>query len=317
MSFRDLATLLGAGKLPFFPDSPSRNQRDSSQLECPDYMDQMSPGPPAHWKKGRAVGRSIQTSETANLSIVNGFGKVVYPDSSVYVGNMKERSRDGEGYFHYADGGEYLGQWLKGKKHGIGIMIFNSGARYAGEWNKGLRHGYGIYDWQPVQAEQQHLRSPSDISTFHDRYLGQWENDKMSGLGRLESANGSLETGCFAHGKLHGYGLRILKSRAQALSAASLLSGNAISGNRQVFVGHFEEDTFIGIRSREEEKAFQKLEAERLDKPWDPFASDIKSSQKQADTPSPSKRFPKMYETSFNSEDVDVCTFLAFCRSPS
>ena len=309
MSLRGLATLMGAGELPFFPDSPSTKQRDSSQLECPDYFDQMSPGPPSHWKKGRAVGRTIQTSETVNMSVVNGFGKVVYPDSSVYIGNMKERSRDGEGCFQYADGGEYLGQWLGGKKNGVGIMIFNSGARYAGEWIKGLRHGYGVYKWQPVVAEQQHLRSPSDITTFHDRYMGQWDNDKMSGLGRLESANESLEIGFFANGKLHGYGMRILKSRPQAVSAASLLSGNAISGNRQVFVGYFEEDVFIGVRTREEEKAFQKSEAERLDKPWNPFNSGSKSTQKQADTPSPSKRFPRMYETDFNpdvAEDVDV-----------
>jgi hypothetical protein len=88
-----------------------------------------------------------------------------------------------------------------------------------------------------------------------------------------------------------------------------------------VFVGYFEEDEFIGVRTREEEKAFQKSEAERLDKPWNPFASDIKSTQKQADTPSPSKRFPKMFEADFNSavaEDVAVSrrsTFLFVINS--
>ncbi len=302
--------MLGAGELPeFFPKSPSRIEKSDS-IESPDWLDRATPGPPSHWKKGRAVGRHIQTSETIHLSVVNGFGKVVYPDSSVYVGTMKDRARDGEGCFTYADGGEYLGQWLGGKKHGVGIMIFHSGARYAGEWKNGMRHGYGIYDWHPVSEAQRHLRSPSDISTFHDTYKGQWENDQMSGLGRLESAHESLEIGNFSQGKLHGYAMRIQKSRTQAVSAATVLSGSALIGSRKVFVGYFEEDEFIGIRSKEEQAAFDKSENERIDKPWDPTSTQKKLTHKLGEnqTSSP-KRFPNMKETDFNpqvAEDVAV-----------
>lgn len=311
MSAKDFRTLLGAGELPaFFPESPSRKQ-SSQNLETSAWIDQISPGPPAHWKKGRAVGRVIQTSETAHLSVVNGFGKVVYPDSSVYVGTMKDRARDGEGCFQYADGGEYLGQWLGGKKHGVGVMIFASGARYAGEWVNGMRQGYGIYFWHTLTDAQQHIRSPSVINTFHDKYMGQWLNDKMSGLGRLESAHESLEIGNFVGGKLHGYGMRVHKSRAAAVSAATVLSGAAISGAKKIFVGHFEEDEFIGIRSRADEAAFQATEALRLDKPWNPFASDKKAVPNkfgENQTPSP-KRFPAMRESDFDpkiAEDVAV-----------
>ena len=310
MSLRNVAALLGAGQLPEFPDSPSKKQ-SSSSLESPDWIDKKSPGPPGHWKKGRAVGRHIQTSETVHLSVVNGFGKVVYPDSSVYVGTMKNRSRDGEGCFQYADGGQYLGQWMGGKKHGVGIMIFHSGARYAGEWRNGMRHGYGRYDWSPISQEQQHMRSPKNIATFHDTYIGQWENDKMSGLGRLESAHDSLEIGNFANGKMHGYGMRILKSRAESISAATVLSGRAIIGQRQVFVGYFEDDDFFGIRTKEQEAEFQEAESKRLDKPMKIFSFEPKSSQKpgQMNTPSP-KRYPKMLESDFDpkvAEDVAVC----------
>lgn len=310
MTLRNVATVLGAGELPLiFPESPSRIQ-SSDSLESPDWLDRATPGPPSHWKKGRAVGRHIQTSETIHLSVVNGFGKVVYPDSSVYMGTMKDRARDGEGCFSYADGGEYLGQWQGGKKHGVGIMIFNSGARYAGEWKNGMRHGYGVYDWHPVSEAQRHLRSPSDISTFHDTYKGLWENDQMSGLGRLESAHESLEIGNFSKGKLHGYAMRIQKSRTQPVSAATMLSGSALIGSRKVFVGYFEEDEFIGIRSREEEVAFQKAESERIDKPWDPLSAQKTLQHKldQNQTSSP-KKFPNMRETDFNpqvAEDVAV-----------
>jgi len=100
--------------------------------------------------------------------------------------------------------------------------------------------------------------------------------------------------------------MRIQKSRAQAVSAATVLSGAAISGQRKVFVGYFEEDEFIGIRSREEEIAFQKAEAERMDKPWNPFASDKLKSQKsdQAQTSSP-KRFPAMSESNFSAQTAE------------
>jgi hypothetical protein len=311
MSLKNVSTLLGAGELPaFFPESPSKMQ-GSSNLQSPNWLDKMSPGPPAHWKKGRAVGRHIQTSETVHLSVVNGFGRVVYPDSSVYVGSMKNRARDGEGCFRYADGGEYLGQWMGGKKHGIGVMIFPSGARYSGEWRNGMRHGYGRYDWRPLAEEQQQLRSPSNLATFHDAYVGQWENDKMSGLGRLDSANESLEIGNFANGKMHGYGMRILKSRPQAVSAASLLSGRAVFGARQVFVGYFEDDSFVGIRSKEEEEEFQKIQSTKLDKPLDLFAKKATKNTGQTNTPSP-KRFPAMSESDFDpkvADDVAVCSF--------
>ena len=300
MSLRNVATLLGAGQLPaFFPDSPSRKQ-ENDDMAAPDWLDKMSPGPPAHWKKGRAVGRTIQTSEKVELSVVNGFGKVIYPDSSIYVGTMKDRLRDGEGCFSYADGGEYMGQWLGGKKHGIGIMIFFSKARYAGEWRNGMRHGYGRYEWAPVSDSQQHLRSPSDINTFHDAYSGQWENDKMHGLGQLESAHDSLEIGNFENGKMHGYGMRILKSVAREVTAATILSGDAIMGKSSVFVGYFETDVFFGVRNREQEEEFQRTDAARLDKPWDPFAK-LGGPKKSGETASP-KKHPRMNQRDFDTE---------------
>jgi hypothetical protein len=300
MSLKNIAALLGAGDLPAFPNSPSTKQR-AEGLETPDWLDKMSPGPPAHWKKGRAVGTQIQTSETVHFSVINGFGKVVYPDGSVYVGNMKNRTRDGEGCFQYADGGEYLGQWLGGKKHGIGVMIFPSEAKYAGEWKLGMRHGYGRYDWHPIPAEQEHLRSPSDVSTFHESYIGQWENDKMSGLGRLESAYGSLDIGNFSNGKLHGYGMRILKSRPKAASAASILSGDVLFGKRQVFVGFFESDEFFGPRNREAEAAYQLEIEQRRQQEWNPFDVGNKKTNSPPDGLSP-KKFPRMNETQFDAE---------------
>ena len=303
MSLRNIGTHLGAGELPaFLPEAPKKKQ-EGDAMDAPEWLDLESPGPPAHWKKGRAVGRTIQTSETAELSVVNGFGKVVYPDSSVYIGVMKNRLRDGEGCFSYADGGEYLGQWLAGKKHGIGIMIFPSKARYAGEWKNGMRHGYGKYDWAPVSDSHQHLRSPSHIDTFHDSYSGQWENDKMHGLGKLESAHDSLEIGNFANGKLHGYGMRIWQSARQDVSATTLLSGDAFMGRQQIFVGYFETDVFFGIRNREDEAEFQRTEALRIDKPWDPFADTKKKPKKKTEgaTDSP-KRHPKMTASQFNPE---------------
>jgi hypothetical protein len=81
-------------------------------------------------------------------------------------------------------------------------------------------------------------------------------------------------------------------------------------GSRKVFVGYFEEDEFIGIRSREEEVAFQKADSERIDKPWDPLSAQKTLQHKldQNQTSSP-KKFPNMRETDFNpqvAEDVAV-----------
>jgi hypothetical protein len=174
-----------------------------------------------------------------------------------------------------------------------------------------MRHGYGKYTWRPLAEEEEPLRSPNNIATFHDTFVGQWENDKMSGLGRLDSAHNSLEIGTFANGKMHGYGMRILKSRPQAVSAASLLSGRAVFGARQVFVGYFEDDVFFGVRNREQEEEFQQAQAARLDRPINFFASKPTQKTGQTNTPSP-KRFPVMSESEFDpkvAEDVEVRPF--------
>lgn len=74
----------------------------------------------------------------------HGFGKVTFPNESVYEGEWKDSEMHGHGVFRWKDGSAYEGEYKHGKKHGKGTFYFTNGNRYEGYWDKGHQDGKGI-----------------------------------------------------------------------------------------------------------------------------------------------------------------------------
>jgi len=119
--------------------------------------------------------------EAANEDI-----EIKYESGDSYVGQMKNKLRQGQGAYYYADGRIYNGTWENDKQSGEGVMNYPNGNSYRGNWLNGQRHGKGTYYFF---SEHQ--------------YTGEWAEDKQHGLGVFTWPDGSSYKGGFAHGKFN------------------------------------------------------------------------------------------------------------------
>ena len=60
-------------------------------------------------------------------------GKMVYPDGTVYIGEFRNKQRNGRGSYVYPDGTKYEGDWLNDKEHGNGRLVIE------GVWDSGRK----------------------------------------------------------------------------------------------------------------------------------------------------------------------------------
>uniref|UniRef100_A0A0G4G015 Heterokaryon incompatibility domain-containing protein n=1 Tax=Chromera velia CCMP2878 TaxID=1169474 RepID=A0A0G4G015_9ALVE len=120
---------------------------------------------------------------------MQGKGRRIYTDGSVYEGDFEQSKRHGRGRYIHADGAVYEGDYQNGKKEGFGKYIFASGAVYEGTFLGGEKSGQGRY-------------------TYGDgaMYEGEWCNDVRQGHGRLEEVGGAVYEGGFFDSFPHGLG---------------------------------------------------------------------------------------------------------------
>ncbi|MBH1967213.1 MAG: caspase family protein [Pseudomonadales bacterium] len=133
--------------------------------------------------------------------LLQGQGRIDYPNSSWYAGEFDKGQWHGQGEWHGSNGEVYRGQFNQGLFDGQGTLTTN-GSSYTGGFKAGRRDGEGTLKENGMT------------------YRGEFKADQYSGLGRLELDDGSSYQGQFAHGKPNGEGQR----------------GDA-SGNQ--FTGHF------------------------------------------------------------------------------
>ncbi len=74
----------------------------------------------------------------------NGFGKYIYTDGDVYIGQFQSSYRHGFGEYNYHEGDYYKGEWSWSNRNGIGKYIWPSGNTYLGEWENNLQTGLGV-----------------------------------------------------------------------------------------------------------------------------------------------------------------------------
>lgn len=70
---------------------------------------------------------------------LNGFGKCIKANNSVYEGEYLNGEKDGNGIITWANGNKYEGGWKDGNKHGFGKDIFINGKKWEGEYFHGKK----------------------------------------------------------------------------------------------------------------------------------------------------------------------------------
>lgn len=155
--------------------------------------------------------------------------KVVFPDGSKYIGQMKYGKRHGQGKFVSADGSEYRGEFRDGEPHGKGIYISADGRKKRVIYDSGtliearlVEHAItkegcifgefvcpgrytGWFKGNRIKGYVPHGRG--SMRYFNGSvYAGQWRNGKMHGNGAITWDDSSSYSGQWSEGKRTGYG---------------------------------------------------------------------------------------------------------------
>lgn len=114
----------------------------------------------------------------------------------------------------------YEGNWLGGFRHSQGKMKWPDGVEYEGEWSYGFAEGQGkitypngdymkgIFRYNKLNGEGELHNADSGYY-----YIGHWENDQQSGLGKETWPDGSSYMGTYELGKKEGVGVYFWKDQ--------------------------------------------------------------------------------------------------------
>ena len=78
---------------------------------------------------------------------MEGEGKYVFEDGSIFKGSFKSNFQHGKGQATYHCGTIYIGEWQNGYPHGKGRVVYKNGLIYEGTWKSGRRHGKGLLSY--------------------------------------------------------------------------------------------------------------------------------------------------------------------------
>mmetsp|Transcript_11023 Transcript_11023/g.25205 ORF Transcript_11023/g.25205 Transcript_11023/m.25205 type:complete len:726 (+) Transcript_11023:135-2312(+) len=166
---------------------PPLNQSGTPQKENLEANDQSS----SRALEGRAV---LQEPE----ELPSSEGVIVYPNKSIYEGDLVDGKRHGSGVLKLADGTRYHSQWRNDERHGKGSERWSDGTLFAGSYLKGMRHGYGVMTWPEGS-----------------RYTGEFERGRANGTGELVRTDGSIYRGRFAEDCMSGEGQMLWQDGVQ------------------------------------------------------------------------------------------------------
>lgn len=155
---------------------------------------------------------------TFENGVINGFGEFSQKSSStVYRGNFKNSEYSGEGKLT-SPKLKFVGQFLNNQKSGPGIQIDKvTGDKYIGYWNNDQYEAFGkvltsdskIYTGEWRLGVQQGV-AMIEYSDKNFKYVGQVSSGLREGIGRIESPNFTY-IGQWNQNKMHGIGIEILK----------------------------------------------------------------------------------------------------------
>ncbi len=211
--------------------------------------------------------------------IPNGFGELIFKDSSKYIGNWKNSLREDYGVFTNKKGDtidgdwskdeldgdvsiisklfEYEGNYVNGKKEGYGAIVFSNGTLYSGDWKGGNMNGFGelmtndgvLYDGEWLNGIPDGMGRYSYLNI--EEYEGEWKDGKPNGVGIFDSEDYKYE-GSFTNGLLNGFGeinYKISKDKYQGYFKEGVKDniGEYFFNSGNNYKGAFEKDQFNGI----------------------------------------------------------------------
>ncbi len=149
---------------------------------------------------------------------INGKGKHIDMEGTVYEGNFKNSKRNGKGKSVAANNVTYDGEWKDNKREGTGNASYkvkgydfgNKNFTYEGTWKNDAMDGMGKY----VAGDGSFYYGQMKDNKFDGKgqmqlkdsttYLGEWKDNTLNGKGRMFSKNGDIKEGTFVNGKLEG-----------------------------------------------------------------------------------------------------------------
>ena len=128
----------------------------------------------------------------------------------------------GQGTFNWADGNKFTGQVLNGKREGFGAMKFSERSSsilkaYSGLWVNDLPNGKGtifMRNGETYHGDVSNFLKHGNGSLIYAKddeekrlsYVGEWNNDVMSGFGNMTWKNQDSYEGDWSEGKRSGKG---------------------------------------------------------------------------------------------------------------
>ena len=169
--------------------------------------------------------------------VIEGKGKAIYTDGSVYEGEWKNGKKNGNGIMEYSNGYKYDGEWKDDIREGKGTFTFPDGSIYEGEQSSNMLNGYGVKtfsngdryegNWNSSTQNGQGTMLYSDGIKYEgnwlsgnrngqgtmtwpngDVYDGSWKDDNRTGKGVYTWSDGTVYEGNFVNGEISGYGVK-------------------------------------------------------------------------------------------------------------
>jgi len=114
----------------------------------------------------------------------------IWLNGRVYVGEMKDGKRHGDGTYFWRDGRKFVGTW-KNDKRSKGVLFIPDWRVYGSKPNKSMVYG--------------RMNSPL---FYREIYDCEWENDKPNGEGNYKGFDGPDYEGSWKDGRPHGIGVQ-------------------------------------------------------------------------------------------------------------
>ena len=145
----------------------------------------------------------------------NGKGKMYYNEKDengrvMYDGYWKDDLFDGKGIMKWKNNDRYNGEWKNGLKEGKGTYYYENGDIYEGEFKNNNKDGKGIYFYKNLNRYEGEMKNNAfegnGIFYFNNgnKYVGEFKNFKAEGKGAIFHKNGEIEMGNFIGGQFHG-----------------------------------------------------------------------------------------------------------------
>ena len=195
-----------------------------------------------------------ENEEIEKINNINNKKNIKYTNGE-YIGEIKEKKREGYGIFKYNNEDQYEGEWKNDLRNGKGVLNYKCGNIYKGEWKNDMKEGKNsIFYYNNGNIYEgdfyKNLRFGKGKMTFNNGniYEGDFKDNEMEGNGILKMANGDFYEGEWKNGEFNGKG--IYKYNNGDMYEGEFKNGNKngkgifIYSNGEKIEGKWENDEF-------------------------------------------------------------------------